>query len=118
MCCGQHKSEAVKHEPKAKPEDYFIRPSEQCVMCAEKHISTAYALSLECGYETPNRQRITGELTCASLHLYRDNLELSNIVRGVRHLIQERKESEIDWHPLLTAIDWLATSELDKEKTP
>jgi hypothetical protein len=62
------------------------------------------------GYVPINRQRIIGELTAAALHLYKAHPELAESIRAVRHLIQQRREAEVDWHPLLTAMDALATA--------
>jgi len=65
-----------------------------------------------------NRQRIIGELTAAALHLYKAHPELAESIRAVRHLIQQRREAEVDWHPLLTAMDWTATAAANENVTP
>lgn len=126
-CCGKHKAAG---EEKAPAESigavgdrarFSIYPSEGCVMCAEKHLSTALALAGEAGYITPNRQRIIGELTACALHLYKEHAELAENVRAIRHLIQQRRETEVDWMPLLAEMDALATAaaeELKKQETP
>lgn len=88
-----------------------ICPAEGCELCAEKHLSTAYALAGEAGYVAINRQRIIGELTAAALHLYKAHPELAESIRAARHLIQQRREAEVDWNPLLAEIDAMATAE-------
>ena len=104
-CCGKHKGggdSSVRVPP--------IYPATGCELCAEKHLSTAYALAGEAGYVPINRQRIIGELTACALHLYKEHAELAEKIRTIRHLIQQRREAEVDWHPLLTAMDWTATA--------
>lgn len=113
MCCGKKTKQG---EAKEKPVDYFIRPAEFCVMCAEKHISTAFALAAEVGYECPNRQRIVGELSLAALHLWDGQRKLAEDVRSLRHSIQHRDEIAADWHPILTAIDWLVAAEVAEKE--
>ena len=119
-CCGKHKAAG---EEKAPAESigavgdrarFSIYPSEGCVMCAEKHLSTALALAGEAGYITPNRQRIIGELTACALHLYKDNADMAEKVRAMRHLIQKRREAEVDWTPMLAEIDGMAAAEAKK----
>jgi len=109
-CCGQHRAKNGKLLP---PVDvpFTVAPSEPCVMCAEKHLSTAYALMMESGYETPNRQRIIGELVGAQWHLYRTHFNLAASIRAARHLIQMRQESQVEWNKLLTEMDALARKE-------
>ena len=106
MCCGKH----LEKRANAKASG-AIYPNTQCALCAEKHVSAAYELSRECGYETPNRQAIIGHLTLAATHLYKSNRELAELVRTVRHAVQNRAEAAIDWLPLLAEIDALATAE-------
>ena len=106
-CCGQHKDKGGDESSVRVPPIY---PATGCELCAEKHLSTAYALAGEAGYVAINRQRIIGELTAAALHLYKDHPKLAESIRAVRHLIQQRREAEVDWHPLLTAMDALATA--------
>ena len=65
-----------------------------------------------------NRQRIIGELTAAALHLYKAHPELAESIRNIRHLIQQRREAEVDWHPLLTAMDWTATAAANENVKP
>jgi len=108
-CCGQHKGgdeSSVRVPP--------IYPATGCELCAEKHLSTAFALAGEAGYVAVNRQRIIGELTACALHLYKEHAELAEKVRAMRHLIQQRREAEVDWMPMLAEIDALAAAEAKK----
>ena len=112
-CCGKHKRskpESEKRPTLTANGHSAIYPAEGCELCAEKHLSTAYALAGEAGYVPINRQRIIGELTACALHLYKEHAELAEKVRAIRHLIQNRNETAVDWHPLLTAMDWTATA--------
>ncbi len=61
-----------------------------------------------------NRQRIIGELTAAALHLYKAHPELAESIRSARHLIQQRREAEVDWISLLDEMDALAVAEAKK----
>ena len=115
-CCGNENTSSG-----VPVDDGVIYPETGCVMCAEKHLSTAYALAGEAGYVTPNRQRIVGEMTASALHLFREHKELAGSIRDARHLIQQRRETEVDWEPMLAEIDALATAaaeELKKQETP
>jgi hypothetical protein len=110
--CGQHKDRTGKPLEKADTPEKIL-PAEECVMCAEKHLSTAYALAQERGYVPVNRQRIIGELVACQWHIWKTNLKLAESIRDIRHLIQHRREVEIFWEPVLSAID----SEVQKEIT-
>lgn len=112
-CCGKHRK-ITAHPPGPRKVAEGIYPAEGCVMCAEKHLSTAFALAGEAGYVPINRQRIIGELTAAALHLYKEHAELAEKVRAMRHLIQKRREAEVDWTPMLEEIDRLAAAEAKK----
>ena len=120
-CCGKHKKVAVsvagnENTSSGVPvDDGVIYPETGCVMCAEKHLSTAYALAGEAGYVTPNRQRIVGEMTASALHLFREYRELAGSIRAARHLIQQRREAEVNWEPMLSEMDALAAAEAAKK---
>ena len=110
-CCGQHKDKGGDESSVRVPPIY---PATGCELCAEKHLSTAYALAGEAGYVAINRQRIIGELTAAALHLYKDHPKLAESIRAARHLIQKRREAEVDWMPMLAEMDALAAAEAKK----
>ena len=125
-CCGKHKrlltetTKPTNGEQKAPKElsfsDYAILPNDQCVFCAEKHLSDAWDLVREAGYIFPNRQKIIGALGSASSHLFVEHRELSRQIRDARHLVQFRREEEIDWLPLVSKMDALANAEATKSK--
>jgi hypothetical protein len=113
-CCGKHKkSTPAKAAPVALARKGAIFPGEGCELCAEKHLSTAYALAGEIGYGAVNRQRIIGELCAAALHLHNDHAETAGRIRDFRHLVQQRREAELDWNPLLAEIDALASKSIE-----
>lgn len=117
-CCGKHLArQASGKADYPRGDEHFKAPTEPCVCCAEKHLSTAYALAMEVGYETPNRQRIAGELVACQWHLYKHNSPLAAQVRAARHLIQWRKESQVDWLPLLKGVDALVNAEIASYQT-
>ena len=84
------------------------RPSTRCVFCAEKHVSTAYALAQERGYEGTNRAWIIGELVLAQWHLAGG--EAAEKLREARHLVQARREKDVDWSGVLVAVADLAAA--------
>jgi hypothetical protein len=110
-CCGQH-GKAPNGGARVPP----IYPATGCAMCAEKHLSLAFALAGEAGYVPVNRQRIVGELGAAALHLFKDHAELAEKVRAARHLIQERREADVEWEPLLIEMDALASKQAEENK--
>ena len=113
-CCGEHRRSAGAIDvPLARMGK--LLPAAHCVLCAEKHLSTAYALAQECGYLTPNRQAIIGQLVATQWHLYAEHRELAGKVRDIRHIIQQRKENEIEWAGVLAAVDALAKNEVETE---
>ena len=83
------------------------RPKSPCIFCAEKHLSTAYALSKEIGYEGINRQWIIGELVLSQWHL-KEHLDEAMEIRKIRHQIQSRREQDVKWEPILEKIGKLA----------
>lgn len=117
MTCGCHKRKREEVDmaavnPAVSAPSEGTAPTDACALCAEKHLSTAYALACESFYENENRQRIIGELTAASWHVYRLDKALALSVREARHAIQERREAEVDWKPMLAAVDALAGKEV------
>lgn len=80
-------------------------PSTQCLSCAEKHYSAAFALYCESGYEAANRHRILGELYCAQLHTSKRWPNISDLFREVRHEIQNRRG--VDFERISETVDTL-----------
>lgn len=95
-------------------------PTEICLYCAEKHLSTAWAWARERGYEEVNRQAIIGELVSTVDHLPWAEVELAEKIRDARHEIQDShtKQPQVDWEGLMRDIDKLIrkAEEADKSK--
>lgn len=106
--CGKHKDRNGRQMPEIDAHD--ILPSEPCVFCAEKHLSYAYHLSKEVGYSQPNRDDIIGALVAAQWHVHPFSMPIAKALRVIRHQIQERKEADVDWLPVISAMDTLVTS--------
>ena len=83
-------------------------PITPCILCAEKHFSTAMMLANEAGYTSLNRQFIIGELAAAQMHVFKTYPELAEMIREIRHLIQYRKDAEIDWIPTCLKLNEIA----------
>lgn len=110
---------ACKCQNKTKNEvdiPHIIKPDEPCIFCAEKHLSTAMMLVKEIGYLAVNRQAIIGELVAFQWHIYQLDFKLAEKARNIRHLIQNRKESEIttQFEELASEIDKMMTEFLNK----
>ena len=106
-CCGHYKGGLP-----GKNATHKTRPEEPCVSCAEKHVATAWTFATERGYEHANRIYVIGELVAAEKHLA--DASVRERVRAIRHLIQQRREAEVDWTPMLAEIDALAGQEATK----
>ena len=112
MCCGNHKTVKVldgspAQTPLVDSANHLIRPAEPCVLCAEKHLYTAWALGREFPYMPVNRATIVGELCLCQWHLVTFDLPLAQKVRDMRHLIQKRKEGDIKWEAPILEMDSL-----------
>ena len=108
-CCGKHKEKVATGAPDV---DRKTLPSDECILCAEKHLATAYALSVENGYESVNRAAVIGQLCLAQWHCWHADMELAQSIRDIRHLVQQRRENEIDWLPSFTQMNTLVEKEL------
>lgn len=112
--CKERRKAGYKQNPDAP--EYFIMPDEPCVLCAEKHLSTAWSLAREAGYTPVNRQHVIGELVACQWHIFRAQPDFAEQVRQARHLLQWRKEQEIDWRALLEKMDALVVKDLKAEQ--
>lgn len=100
---------SCRHNQKVR-DGFEKKPKTPCIFCAEKHLSTAFALAKESGYEDINRQWVIGELVLAQWHM-KNFPEEAMEIRKIRHLVQSRKEKEVVWEPILEKIGKLAESE-------
>lgn len=110
-CCGKHKEKVATGAPDVERKTL---PSDECILCAEKHLATAYALAVENGYESVNRIAIIGQLCLSQWHCWHADIELAKSIRDIRHLIQQRREAEVDWTPMLAEMDALASAEAER----
>lgn len=120
-CCGQHLMSRPKPlDAETAKREYAVTgimpPEEPCVFCAEKHLSLAHEISeREPGYSGINRQRGIGQLSAAEWHLYKENREICDKVRQLRHAIQHREPvADSRWVELLAEMDALASAEAAK----
>lgn len=100
--------------------DYIKQPEEPCVKCAEKHFSTAYALFCECGYIGTNRYRIIGELVLSAWHIWQTDRSIAEMLRNIRHSVQERKEKEVTaemWGFCMSRFELLTDADITKGQT-
>ena len=104
-CCGKHKA---KVSGGLVDMDRRTLPTDECVLCAEKHLATAYALATENGYEGTNRASTIGQLCLAQWHCWHADAKLAEAIRDVRHLVQQRREAEVDWSGVIIRMDGLA----------
>ena len=107
--CKKH---AAKDAQADTPE--LISPDVPCVLCGDKHLSTAFALHRETGYSIEDRARIVGELVLAAWHVWTHAIELARLLRDMWHQIQMRSEDEVDWTQALNMMNELVKKELAK----
>lgn len=94
----------------------IILPEDQCLFCAEKHISTAMQLAREFGYSEINRSKIIGELVLFTWHVHLTHYDLALKATELRHLISMRQEPKTItlYEDLVSAIDDAITAQLSK----
>ena len=78
----------------------------------------AAGVGRESGYPPVRRQRIIGELGCASWHLAIEHPEVAMKVRDVRHAIQFDLNPSPDWDGILAEIDPLARAAAKAVQAP
>lgn len=71
-----------------------IKPTDQCIACAQKHYDEAWIAFNECGYEDANRRFVRGSLRAVVLHTFRDWKEIGRLARECALLVQEGKDEE------------------------
>lgn len=100
------------------PGDYRTAPDAPCAMCAEKHAATAYALACEVGYSGIDRARIIGELVLSAWHIWQTDRRTAELLRDIRHAIQQRRESEVTQAQWQEIFDRLQKFALDASPPP
>lgn len=71
-----------------------VKPTDQCIACAQKHFDEAWIAFNECGYEDANRRFVRGSLRAVVLHTFRDWKEIGRLARECALLVQEGRDSE------------------------
>jgi len=71
-----------------------IKPTDQCIACAQKHFSEAYCQLTEFGYLDENRTLAQGNLRQIVLHTFKDWKEIAKLARECALLVQEVKDDE------------------------
>lgn len=91
-------------------------PYDDCVECAEKHVSTAYMIYMNHGVESPYRQQIIGELVCAGWHTFWKHSTIAKKIRQIRELVSNRQEFLPLMEQTLTFIqEWLKNGNEDQK---
>lgn len=86
MACACHGVAGVVKEGRMKP-------TEQCTMCAYKHLEMALSAYSELSYEIDNREYVAGQLRLAVEHLKLDNREIALRVRDLAVTLETAKDS-------------------------
>jgi len=115
-CCGHFKElREIRRAGTSVPDrQETIAPSEACIFCAEKHLSTAWRLATERGYGGINRLAIIGELVLAQWHIFETDEALAKSIRAMRHIVQQRRKEKIIWDAPLRRMNELAAAEAEK----
>lgn len=107
-CCGKH----LTGDDGGR---LGIKPTDPCILCAEKHFHSARRLMQEYGYTETNRGDAIGELALCAEHLWKLNMEpLAGTVRRIRVSIQFRKDPGALWRSAWTMISQVAEAEVAK----
>lgn len=86
MACACHGVAGVVKEGRMKP-------TEQCTMCAYKHLEIALNAYSELSYEIDNREYVAGQLRLAVEHLKFDHREIALKVRDLAVNLEMAKDS-------------------------
>ena len=73
-----------------------IKPTEQCIACAQKHMDEAWAHFHEYSYTNENRRAIRGNLRQIVLHTYKEWKHIAELARECALLVQEAKDLEAE----------------------
>ena len=71
-----------------------IKPTEQCIACAQKHFDEAWIAFNECGYEDANRRFVRGSLRAVVLHTFREWKEIGRLARECALLVQSAEDDK------------------------
>lgn len=84
MACSCHGKEKVR--------TVKTLPTDQCTLCAHKHMDDALSLFLELPYERTNRRMVVGFIRDAMRHLQKDHRELALELRDLAIAIDEVRD--------------------------
>lgn len=86
MACSCHGKEKVR--------TVKTNPTDQCTLCAHKHMDDALSLFIEFPYERVNRRVVVGFIRDAMRHLQRDHRDLALELRDLAIAIDEVRDDE------------------------
>lgn len=86
MACSCHGKEKVR--------TVETRPTDQCTLCAHKHMDDALSLFLEFPYERINRRMVVGFIRDAMRHLQVDHRDVALELRDLAIAIDEVRDAE------------------------
>ena len=86
MACSCHGKEKVR--------TVKTKPTDQCTLCAHKHMDDALSLFLEFPYERINRRTVAGFIRDAMRHLQVDHREIALELRDLAIDIDEVRDTE------------------------
>ena len=71
-----------------------IKPTDQCIACAQKHFCEAYCQLTEFGYLDENRTLAQGNLRQIVLHTFKDWKEIAKLARETALLVQSVEDEK------------------------
>lgn len=86
MACSCHGKEKVR--------TVKTQPTDQCTLCAHKHIDDALSLFWEFPYERVNRRMVVGFIRDAMRHLQVDHRDVALELRDLAIAIDEVRDAE------------------------
>lgn len=101
-CNCKKNNKETQTETRAIPDDWKyqtqseekIKPTDQCIACAQKHFDEAWIAFNECGYEDANRRFVRGSLRAVVLHTFRDWKEIGRLARECALLVQSAEDDK------------------------
>lgn len=86
MACSCHGKEKIK--------TVKTLPTDQCTLCAHKHMDDALSLFIEFPYERINRRKVVGFIRDAMRHLQQDHRETALELRDLAIAIDEVRDEQ------------------------
>ena len=100
-------------------DDFETGPQDSCLICAQKHFTTAMRAMNEFGYQDKNRSFAIGELGLALNHVQTDHPQLAAKMRIVRRRIQYHQDPQIGskWDEICADLDAGIAKELAADQS-